>query len=92
MPFGTGSGRLRFAADTLRPLAVLPPAPGLLPESLSQPLSKYPGMAVRTRISNSAGRTWVLRWESLPANRDVARGEVPPPCELHLYEVKDSTP
>ena len=53
--------------------------------------STYPGMAVRTRISNHEGRTWVLRWESLPANRDAARSEMPPPCELHLYEMKDNT-
>ncbi|MEY4386947.1 MAG: hypothetical protein RLY20_2230 [Verrucomicrobiota bacterium] len=91
MPFGPGSGRLRFAADTLRPLGALPPSDGLPSGLFERAWSTYPGMAVRTRISNHEGRTWVLRWESLPANRDVARSEVPPPCELHLYEMRDST-
>lgn len=87
MPFGPGSGRLKFDARTLRPLASLPPAAGLLPESLSQPLSKYPDMQVRTAVSTEQGRNWVLRWESLPANRDFPRTELPPPVELRLYEV-----
>jgi hypothetical protein len=91
MPFGPGSGRLRFAADTLRPLGALPPSGGLQSGLFERPWSTYPGMVVRTRISNHEGRTWVLRWESLPANRDAARREVPPPGELHLYEIKDHT-
>ena len=87
MPFGPGSGRLQFDARTLRPLAILPPAASPLPEALSQPLSKYPDMQVRTAISTDQGRKWVLRWESLPANRDLPRTEFPPPVELRLYEV-----
>lgn len=87
MPFGPGSGRLKFDARTLQPLGNLPPARGILHEALSQPLSSYPGMQVRTVVSNHEGRTWVLRWESLPANRDLARSEFPPPAELRLYEV-----
>jgi len=91
MPFGPGSGRLRLDARTLRPKGVLPPAAGLLPEPLNQLVLQYPGVAVRTRVSNYEGRTWVLRWESLPANRDVARAEAPPPGELHVCEVMPGT-
>jgi hypothetical protein len=92
MPFGPGSGRLQFDARTLRPLASLPPAAGPLPEALSQPLSKYPDMQVRTTISTDRSRKWVLRWESLPANRDLPRAEFPPPVELRLYEVANHSP
>lgn len=89
MPFGPGSGRLKFNARTLRPLGKLPPAPGLLPEVLSRPLSRYPGMQPRMAVSSDQGRTWVLRWESLPANRDIPRSEFPPASELRLYEVSE---
>jgi len=90
MPFGPGAGRLKFDAGTLRPLGNLPPARGLLPEALSQPLSMVPGLRVRTLVSSHQGRTWVLRWESLPANRDLPGPEFPPPTELRLYEVSNS--
>jgi len=89
MPFGPGPGRLKFSARTLWPLGNLPPATGLWPAALSQPLSKYPGMQVRTAVSSDQGRTWVLRWESLPANRDCPGPEFPPASELRLYEVSD---
>ena len=89
MPFGPGSGRLKFDARTLRPLGNLPPAHGLLPEALSQPLSAYPSLQPRTAVSSYQGRTWVLRWESLPANRDSPGPEFPPSSELRLYEVSD---
>jgi hypothetical protein len=92
MPFGPGSGRLQFDVRTLRPLATLPPAAGPLPEALSRPFSKYPEMQVRTVISTDQGRTWVLRWESLQANRDLPRNEFPPPVELRLYEIADLEP
>lgn len=89
MPFGPGSGRLQFAADSLRPLGKLPPARGPLPEALSQPISSHPEMRVRTVVSQYQGRKWVLRWESLPANRDLPSPEFPPPSELRLYEVSN---
>ena len=85
MPFGPGSGRLRFDARTLRPLGALPPAPGLLPEA--PPLSVHPSLQRRTAISSCEGRTWVLQWESLPTNRDRPADTFPPATELRLYEV-----
>lgn len=90
MPFGPGSGRLKFDARTLRPLGNLPPATSHLSEVLSQPLSTYPGLLLRTATSSYQGRTWVLRWESLPANRDNPGPEFPPSTELRLYEVSQS--
>jgi len=57
--------------------------------------SKFPGM--RTRViydSNSkagAKTLYMLRWETLPANRDTMRtGVNPPPFKLQLLELKKS--
>ena len=50
--------------------------------------SDYPGMVVRTMPSRGEtvrGRRFVLRWETLAANRDKPREEIPPPSELRLY-------
>lgn len=35
------------------------------------------------------GRRWVLRWETLPRNRDRPRDIAPPPTELRLHEFPD---
>jgi len=87
MPFGPGPGRLRFEAHTLRSLGALPPAPGLLPEA--PPLTGYPGLQRRTAVSSCEGRTWLLEWESLPANHDRPADTFPPATELWLYGVSD---
>ena len=85
-----GSGRWRLDPATLRPLAVLPPPSGALPASLSAPSSGLPGMEVQTAVSRADGRRWVLRWETLPRNRDRPREKAPPPVELWLYELPDA--
>lgn len=85
-----GSGRWRLDPATLRPLALLPPPPGPLPASLAAPNSGLPGMEVQTAVSRADGRRWVLRWETLPRNRDRPREKAPPPVELRLYELPDA--
>ena len=49
-------------------------------------------MHVRTVVSTDQGRKWVLRWESLPANRDLTRDVFPPSVELRLYEIAPPEP
>ena len=61
-----------------------------MPEALAKPVSDYPGMEVQTAVSRLDGRRWVLRWETLPRNRDQPRPSAPPPSELRLYELPDA--
>lgn len=81
-----GDGVLRLDAQTLALLDVLPPDPPLLPPEAMQPWSNYPGVEVRTRAANGRDTTYVLRWETLPSNRDRPRDAAPPPTELRLFE------
>jgi hypothetical protein len=78
-----GSGRWRLDAATLRPLAVLPPNPPDLPESPAATSETQ----TRSLESRADGRRWVLRWETLPVNRDKARDVAPPPSAMILYEL-----
>jgi hypothetical protein len=82
-----GAGRWRLRSDTLEPVAQLPPPPATLPDELMRASS---GMEVQTAASRDAGRRWVLRWETLPRNRDLPCDLPPPPSELRLYETPDS--
>jgi hypothetical protein len=84
-----GAGRWRLRADTLEPVAQLPAAPPPLPAPLLRATSAYPGMEVQTTLSRENGRRYVLRWETLPRNRDLPRNEAPPPGELRLYDLPD---
>jgi hypothetical protein len=84
-----GAGRWRVRADTLERVAQLPPAPPVLPENLSGTTSAIPGLEVQTAVSRDHGRRYVLRWETLPRNRDEPRASAPPPTELRLYEFPD---
>jgi hypothetical protein len=83
-------GRWRLRADTLERSATLPAAPQALPEKWLQPQSTYPGMEVQTVITHANGKRWVLRWETLPRNRDEPRSVTPPPTELRLFEFPDN--
>ena len=83
----TGTGRWRIDAATLARTADLPPGPPALPAELRAP--RVAGMEVQSVVSRHAGRRWVLRWETLPRNRDLPRESAPPPTELRLYELSD---
>lgn len=84
-----GAGRWRLHGDTLERIAMLPPLPSALPATVGHVQSSYPEMEVQTVERRSGGRRWVLRWETLPRNRDRPRDAVPPPTELRLYEFPD---
>lgn len=86
-----GGGRWLLDEESLRPVKTLPPvAP--LPADLMTPESDLPDMHVRLweddGNSPDPSRRFVLRWETLPANRDRPRtGPLPEASVLRLYEV-----
>jgi hypothetical protein len=84
-----GAGRWRLRADTLERTAQLLSVPPALPAALLRAESAYPGMEVQTAVSREGGHRYVLRWETLPRNRDLPRETAPPPSELRLYELSD---
>lgn len=86
-------GLVGFTVDpaTLQPTGPYTPPP-LLPDDLMKPESPFPGMTVNT--APDAGQSpdpkvhYLLRWETLPENRDQPRkGDLPPPTMLRLYEL-----
>jgi hypothetical protein len=85
-----GAGRWRLDPETLRPLTTLPPPASVLPAALAAPQSMTPGLEVQTAVSRDGGRRWVLRWETLPRNRDRPRDSAPPPAALRVYELPDA--
>lgn len=89
-----GPGRWMLDPDTLRPTRTEVPWHGL-PDRLRNPEGGADGldvqwaaddMRVRARSlpSGDAAVRHVLRWESLPANRDREREAVPPPATLRV--------
>jgi hypothetical protein len=85
-----GSGRWRVDAATLATVAQLPAAPAVLPDALLRPTVAASGLEVQTVAARHQGRRYVLRWETLPRNRDRPRDSAPPPTELRLYELPDT--
>ena len=77
-----GPGRWRVGEH----VDLLPSAAPVLPKDLTQ---ASPHMEVQTVVSRDGGRRWVLRWETLPRNRDLPRKEIPPASELRLYDFPD---
>ncbi len=83
-----GGGRWRIDGKTLAPLETLPPLPGALPAELRR--VRTPGMEVQTLTSRGGEKRWVLRWETLPRNRDKPREVAPAPTELRLYALPEA--
>ncbi|HVS54002.1 MAG TPA: BNR repeat-containing protein [Opitutaceae bacterium] len=83
-----GDGRWRLRADPLERIAQLPPAPHALPDELLR--AQHPGMEVQSVVARDHGRRYVLRWETLPRNRDEPRAAAPPPTELRLIELPEA--
>lgn len=83
-----GTAAFRLDEVTLRPLATIE-APRAQPRDLERVESATPGMRVRWATDTGAGpdRTvqYMLRWETLDANRDQPRASIPPPTTLRLY-------
>ena len=87
-----GSGLLILEEDSLRP-AGIEKAPRAYPAELSRRESDFPGIQVKTaqdigESAESMSSRYVLRWETLPQNRDRPReGALPEPSTLRLYKV-----
>lgn len=86
-----GSGVWKLDDDSLTVVGEYPKPEPELPSSMLDPTLDYPGMTVRTTIGRWSGepgpRRYVLRWETLPPNRDRPRDEIPPPSDLQLYTI-----
>ena len=83
-----GLGAFRLDPTTLAAEASIPqPVP--YPSELAEVESNTPEMQVRWRKDVGAGPDanviYMLRWETLPSNRDQARPNIPPPSALRLY-------
>ncbi|MBA4150009.1 MAG: BNR-4 repeat-containing protein [Verrucomicrobia bacterium] len=61
-----------------------------VPASLGKVTSSFPGIQVRQQTDRGNSR-YVMRWETLPANRDRPRqGDLPEPSLLKIYEIAPS--
>ena len=79
--------------DSLRVLRTAP-APLTVPRSLWKIESKFAGMQMRTGDDTTASpvprQRFLLRWETLPANRDKPRDKPwPEPSMLRVVELRD---
>ncbi len=88
-----GSGTWRLDPATLQPVGPAPSRPGL-PRPVRRLESKDPRMGVRTAAdlgqSGEPGVRYVLRWETLPSNRDRPHpGDPPEPAMLRLVKLRD---
>lgn len=86
-----GFGIWKLDEETLKPIGRIS-TEAILPASVQKVQSDMPGMAVQTArdlAKRPAFQTqYVLRWETLDANRDRPReGTPPPPTLLQLYEI-----
>jgi hypothetical protein len=88
-----GSGNWQLDPQTLKPVGKASRRSGL-PKSFSRVESAWPGTEVRMAadqgLNDDPKVRYVLRWETLPSNRDRPRPEpFPSPTMLRLYEVRD---
>jgi hypothetical protein len=86
-----GSGKWRLDEATLKPVAQVPRG-SRLPHEIREIESDRPGMGVRTATdlgeSGEPGVRYLLRWETLPSNRDRPHpGDPPPPSMLRVYKL-----
>ena len=87
-----GSANWRLDEATLLPIGKAP-RPDRLPSEVSRVRSDRPGM--KTRIAHDQGQSgrpevrYVLRWETLPRNRDRAHpGDPPQPSILTVFKLR----
>jgi hypothetical protein len=89
-----GSQRWKLDPETLAPVEQIPIPKRWKPKAFSVVESDFPDMGVRLAHdkggSGEAGKSYVLRWESLGKNRDRPREKPwPKPSMLQLYLVKN---
>jgi len=87
-----GAQHWRLDPQTLKPVGRAPRREGL-PAEIGRLRSDRPGMGVRTvhdlGASGDPNTRFVLRWETMPVNRDRPHtGEHPPPSMLQVVEVR----
>jgi hypothetical protein len=87
-----GSGRWQLDAATLRAVGPAPREPAL-PGAAFARQADWPELRGQTAQdsgpSDNAELQYLLRWETLPSNRDRPRsGPLPPPSMLRVYEVE----
>ncbi|MBS12315.1 MAG: hypothetical protein CME19_12015 [Gemmatimonadetes bacterium] len=87
-------GIWKLDEETLQVVGSYPEPESTLPEELARPEMDYPEARVRLAhgreikldgSSVSSDRRYLLRWETLPPNRDRPRDEIPPPSQLRLF-------
>lgn len=87
-----GSGNWLLDEATLKPIGRAPRRDAL-PQEITKLESTRPGMAVRTAADLGHGDDskvrYILRWETLPSNRDRPHpGDPPRPSMLRVYRLK----
>jgi len=92
-----GSGRIVLDQTTLRPVDRKLNLPVELPRELGRPTIDFPGIEVKTAsdvgTAPSADIKYLLRWETLEANRDRPRQPpLPPASTLRLIELRRVEP
>lgn len=85
-----GKGRFKLDSQTLRTTDVLPPTPDILPAADLRPTLDFPGLVVQTAVSRDGEDLWVLRWETLPVQRDAAHDKVPPPSSMTIHRIPET--
>ncbi len=87
-----GPGGAYLDPDTLEPVAPYAP-PARFPDDVLKVESDFPGMEVRTSddrgVSSEPSVRYVLRWETLPQNRDrPVDGPLPAPSMLRVIKIE----
>ncbi len=87
-----GSGTWILDPQTLKPIGQKPKPPSL-PAEITKIQSDFPGMGVHqsadTGDSGDPNTRYILRWETLPTNRDQQPpGPIPPAVPLRLYKLQ----
>jgi hypothetical protein len=87
-----GSGTWQLDEATLKPVGKAPARKSPMPKGFGKVESTWPEMTVRT--AQDVGQAdepdvrYLLRWETLPPNRDRPRpGDPPPPSMLRVYRL-----
>ncbi|MFO7897538.1 MAG: BNR repeat-containing protein [Planctomycetota bacterium] len=90
---GPGRYRQRFDPKTLEPIGEPVVVTSPWPAEVRKARSDFPDMRVHLRGRRPGGaegkrRIHLLRWETLPQNRDRPRKKFPPPGKLQLIELE----
>jgi len=91
-----GFGVWKLDPGTLKPIGELGSA-SIIPARLYELESDFPGMQVVWRVDSGhteePGVRYIIRWETLPPNRDrPTEGPLPEPSMLRLYKLRTKDP